>query len=494
VATGWLGGAPGVLTIRTFCWQMDSVGPGVLRRLYDAILAYARSARLSTVEMYTSTSSALRDFVISLGMVPKPGVLTVYTARAAATPGVKSAIKPFVSAAPLPYTRDAISVEVYNPTRVAAKLANLMKSAINRSYAINLLDTPYAPVPPDASMYVLQDESTFYAPGYAVARTRSDGSCAVTALFARNVDCVNTLLRFIANRCSGAVELHVREKITVSPRALLNGAWRVRVPGVLRWEAVAGSAHEKRTSTPSPRRVSLSHTVDVGDAMPLALARFAQGIDAVPPEGSEYALNRSSRPMVDAGGAARAAGACNLLAVYSADELEARPAVVAALRESALCQGNTYLAEAVDGLLGRGVAAVSQRTTRPAMFWVVTSEAAAEAASEAVAEVCAVVVTRVVTPRTEPLRYSSKRMDTAHWAKHGSRLQAAALQLEYICWREGVPLDTLRGLMTQLVARARTWACAHIWTQLRPEEAAQIAFLTGEGFVAQPGQVYVLKL
>ena len=502
MAAGWLGGAAGTLTIRTLCWQMDSVGTGVLRRLYDAIVTYARRARLATVDMYTSTSSALRDFAVSMGMTPKPGALTVYTARATATPGVKSAIKPFVSAPPLTYASDTLHVKVYNQARVAAKRARLMSGVINRHYAVNLLDT-FAPVPPGASMYVLKDKGAFKAPGYAVARARSDGSCAVTALFARDLACVNTLLRFIASRCGGVVELH-GSTLTVAPRVLLDGAWkaRARVPGVLRWEAAAGSAHEKKTPTPSPRRVSLSHAVQVFDAMPHALARFVQGKDAVQPpeEAQTYALNRSERPMVDAGGAVRAVGGCNRLAVYEADALDAHPAIVAALRESALCQGNPYLAEAVDGLLGLGIAAVSSRTTRSAMYWVLTSaegvsaEAASAETTTARTEVCAVVVTRVVTPRTEPLRYSKKRMEAEQWARYGSRLQAATLQLEYICWREGVAVETLRDLLAQLVAGARAWACARIWTQLRPEEAAQIAFLTGEGFVPQAGQIYVLQL
>ena len=245
--------------------------------------------------------------------------------------------------------------------------------------------------------------------------------------------------------------------------------------------------------------------------MPQSVARqlYRQTARPLPPEGlattwNSHASTQHAKAAIvsEDGGSGHVTGACDVITPFPLTNLnDVQPAVVKALRESQLCQGNPYLAEAVDGLLhdkgGTAAAGSSPLAAQSATLWVVTSAGGSAAAGGSLAAggsaaVCAAAVTRVALPRATPLAYGSARLD--YWRMHGHRLAAASLQIQYMCWRAGMSLQSRRALLARLVEQAHAWSCASIWTQLRQEEAPQIAFLRDEGFMPQDGQLYVLKL
>jgi hypothetical protein len=418
-------------------------------------------------------------------------------AAAVSSTGLKSAIKPFAPIAVQPFVPEEEplgEVVVYNAEYVTARKEQVLGSGMNRRrpYGVNLLDSPF-PVtflPFGATLYILLDDEAGPSPlGWAVTQPRADGTCAVTALFAGSIGGVNALLRKIARSCAS---MELLGDLAVPSSVLLDGAWEAHVGALRKITPAVASADEYPPPVPSAdaRRASVSHTLGVYDAMPHAVARrmYHKSARPVPPEGLETAWDprrtrRITVPMIETGGGVRATGLCDLIVPYTTARLAARQDLVDALRESTLCQGNTYLSEAVDGLLGRGAAAVSQRIATDT-FWVVTSEGGTSA------DVCAAAVTRVATPRVGDLGYRPGRQ-TEHWRRYGHRLTAPEMSIVYICWRAGMDA---KPLLARLVEYARVRACARIWTQLRSDEAAQIAFLTGQGWVAQAGEIYALKL
>ena len=419
-------------------------------------------------------------------------------ATAAATAGRKSAIRPFAPIAVQPYVPEEEplgEVTVYNAEYVTARKAQVLGSGMNhrRPYGVNLFNSPF-PVtflPFGATLYILLDDEASPSPlGWAVTQPRADGTCAVTALFAGSIGGVNALLRKIARSCAS---MELLGDVAVPASVLLDGAWEARAGALRKITPAVASADDYPPPVPSAdaRRASVSHALGVYDVMPHAVARqlYHKSAGPVPPEGlgtawdARSSTRRVTVPMIETGGGVRATGLCDLIVPYTTARLAARQDLVDALRESTLCQGNTYLSEAVDGLLGRGAAAVSQHSATDT-FWVVTSEGGTSA------DVCAAAVTRVATPRVKGLGYRPGRQ-TEHWRRYGHRLTAPEMSIVYICWRAGADPQPL---LARMVEYARVRACARIWTQLRSDEAAQIAFLTSAGFVAQAGEIYALKL
>ena len=480
-----------VFELELFCWEEGAVHPADLRKLYEVVFAYAQEQKLTTLRMDVSDDrvEVLGEFLQERGMTRKRTrdqlTFTVRVPPARQRPVLKAHPVPVH---PLNLTADTGKVFIYPP---GLKASGLYEVVARAGYAVNLLSTYAAThaLSRDATLFILiphkkvaSTRAVNRASGFAVVRKAADQTCTVTDLFADNVEDVNTLLRAVARKACTQIQMR---HTTVGRELLLDGQWGQN-SAVLHWTPPPEPAHGAPPTLTHARRVTIGHEADVFEVMPRTLGKQLAKRDA-----DDMGVETSWSPgaaykyaLVPKATGARATGSCATVMHVDKADMAAHPELVAALRESQLCQGSTYLALAVDGLLGWSQAGVRSRSTSNSVFWFVVSD------SVLAANICAAAITRVSDPRNLHERVPYREGLMEHFQTYGRQEADKTLQIKFLCWREGTPVESLHQLLTDIETYAKSIFCARVWTYMRPEETMQIKLLKREGYVLAASGLY----
>jgi hypothetical protein len=500
IACGYVDLDDQVLDMQVFCW-VDGTESAILEDLYKTLFRYAQSLGLSTLRVKNvDDDGELAEFLQAMGM----GMKHVYdhVTFTAFVPTKRAAIKPHEKVVHLPTVFANTGKVVYFPTAkiTADNIVVLLGSKMNSvgKYAVNLLGSrfPMIAYPPGSDVYILMpfetsDLNIDDAMGFAFVKRGAVGVCTVVELHAGDVNDVNTLLRTIGSTGCAQIDM-LTPSLSIDVVFLLPGAegqWK-HGEGITRWVPGAIPASRKRgvdtafsAAAARPRRVTISQQADVFDTHPKSLATaLAKRADDDP--SFLKGMETSWRPgparkydLISSAGAARKKP-CHTVVFLSQNEMETHPELGRALHNSQLCQGNTYLALAADGLLGVSAAAARLHAKPDITFWFLMSSDG---------DVCAAAVTRVSNPLAKA-RY--KQGIEHHAVKFGKPVAEKTFQIEYFCWHVGVPDGSLHELLSTMERHAKSRACVRIWTYLKPDEIAETRFLQREGFAMTSAGVF----